>query len=345
LNAANFKHVMKPVHSFAILLFVSIFVISACAPQPANCAREDVFCVGMVTSFDGVDDHGLNQATWETLQNIQTQVGIARLDMIESIDTRDWLKNVSFFAENNYDVVVTVGRNLSDITVAVASEYPATQFIGIDQQLENEYANLATIYFPTEQAGFLAGMLAAQATEANKVGAVCESSGIESVWRFCEAFRAGAKYENDDMRVVVMYRDSGSSDSLFNDPEWGEERAAIQIEGGADVLTGFGGNTAQGAFLLAAKEGIPIIGAEDDLYFHLPDVQPVLITRIINDPGETLSYLVAQASTGEILAGPYAGQITYTPFRGPNEQLEIVAKDVLQEIKNGIFEIDLPKKK
>ena len=327
-----------------IFLFISIFVIPACKSQPTDCTREDVFCVGMVTAYDGVDDHGLNQAAWEILQNIQTQARMARLDMIESIDTRDWLKNVSFFAENNYDVVVTVGRNLSDVTVAVAFEYPTTQFIGIDQQLENEYANIATIYFPTEQAGFLAGMLAAKATEANKVGAVCESSGIESVWRYCEAFRTGAKYENNDIRVVVMYRDSGSSNSIFNDSAWGEERASIQIEGGVDVLTGFGGNTAQGAFLEAAKKGISIISAEEDLYFYLPDVQPVLITSIINDPGQTLSYLVTQTSQGKTLIGPYAGQITYTLFRGPNKQLENDAEDILQGIRNGDFEINLPEK-
>jgi len=187
-----------------IFLFVSIFVIQACARQPEDCAREDTFCVGMVTAYDGVDDHGLNQATWETLQNIQTQVRMARLDMIESIDIRDWQKNVSFFVDNNYDVVVTVGRNLGDVTVAVASEYPVIQFIGIDQQLDEEYANIATVYFPIEQAGFLAGRLAAMITEVNKVGAVCESSGIDAAWRYCEAFRIGAQYGNEDIRVVAV---------------------------------------------------------------------------------------------------------------------------------------------
>jgi len=300
--------------------------------------------VGLVTAFNGIDDRGLNQAAWETLQNVQTQAGIARLDRIESIDPRDWLKNVSFFAENNYDVVVTVGRNLSEITIAVASEYSATQFIGIDQQLDEEYANIATIYFPTEQAGFLAGRLAALATDANEVGAVCESSGIETVWRYCEGFRAGAKYENDEIRILVTYRDSGGIDSTFNDPEWGEERASIQIEGGVDLLTGFGGNTAQGAFLRAAEKGIPIIGGEEDLYVHLPEVQPVLITSIINDPSGALSYLVVQASQGEILVGSYVGQITYSPFRGPNKQLENEAENILQGIRNGEFEIDLPER-
>jgi len=129
---------------------------------------------------------------------------------------------------------------------------------------------------------------------------------------------------------------------MFDDPAWGEERASIQIEGGVDVLTGFGGNTAQGAFLEAAKKGIPIISAEEDLYFYLPDVKPVLITSIINDPNEILGYLVLQASQGEILAGPFAGQIALTPFHGPDKQLENEAESILQDHKNGDFEIELP---
>jgi basic membrane protein A and related proteins len=334
------------VRLFSILfLIIVLLAVSACAPQPINCAREEVFCVGLVTAYGGIDDHGLNQAAWETLQRIEMQAEIARLDMIESIDTRDWEKNVSFFAENNYDVVVTVGRNLSDTTVAVAAEYSPTLFIGIDQELDEEYANIASIYFDEGQSGFLAGILAAMVTEADEVGAVCESSGIEDVWRYCEGFRAGVNYKNEDVRTRVTYRENGSLSKTFNDPEWGEGRATSLIDGGIDVLTGFGGNTAQGAFLKSAKKGIPIIGAEEDLYFILPDVQPVLITSIINDPSTALSYLVSKASQGEKLVGPYIGQVAYTPFRGLNQELEDEIENILPGIRNGDIEINLLEKK
>lgn len=339
-SVAHFVRLLTP-----LFLIITISINSACTSQPANCVREDIFCVGLVTAYGGIDDHGLNQSIWETLENIKTQAGITRLDMIESIDSRDWEKNISFFAENSYDVVVTVGRNLGEATVAVAAKYSPTLFIGIDQQLDDEHANIATIYFAEEQAGFLAGRLAAMATEAGEVGAVCESGGIDSVWRYCEGFRLGAKFENEDIRVVVTYRESGSREDLFNDPEWGEERAISLIDGGTDILTAFGGNTARGAYLKAMEKGIPIIGAEEDLYFVLPDVQPVLITSIINDPGAILSYLVIKASQGENLVGAFAGQITYTSFRGPNQELENEADVVLQNIRNGDLEIELPERK
>jgi basic membrane protein A len=311
-----------------------------------DCARENVFCVGLVTAFGDVEDHGLNQAAWEALQNIETEARIARLDKIESIDTRDWEKNILFFAEKNYDVIVTVGGNLGETTVAVAREYSNTLFIGIDQRLDEEYANVATIYFAEEQAGFLAGMLAATVTEAGKVGAVCETSGIDSVQRYCEGFRAGVKYEDESVRILVMYRENRSRDDTFNDPEWGEGRALSLIDSGVDVITGFGGNTAQGAFSKAAEKGILVIGAEEDLYFRLPDVQQVLITSMINDPGDELANLVLMTSQGEKPVGSYVGRVEYAPFRGPDQEVEndmfLKAGEVLRKIENGEIEINLP---
>lgn len=332
-----------------LVLFTLVLAFSACTPQPADCSQEDVFCVGLVTAFDGVNDHGLNQSTWETLQNIESQAQIARLDNIESIDARDWQKNITFFAENSYDVIVTVGINLSETTIAVASEYPNLSFIGVDQEFVEDYENIATISFPEDQAGFLAGMLAAMISASGKVAAICETSGIVVVWQYCEGFRAGALYETDDINVTVVYRDSGDRDKLFNDPEWGQQTTLNLIEEGVDIVSGFGGNTAKGAFLTATEKGILVIGSEGDLYYRFPDLQSRLVTSIINDPGKALSSLVLSASQGEPISGPHAGQNSYTPFRMPQfgAAIEIEAEmdDALQGIQNGDIEIKLPKEK
>lgn len=331
------------------ILILTVFAVTACVPQPADCSREDAFCVGLVTGFDGVDEHGLNQVTWETLQSIETQAQIARLDNIVSIDARDWQKNIIFFADHHYDVIVTVGTNMSEAMVAVADEYPSISFIGIDQESNEDYENIATISFPEDQAGFLAGMLAAMVSNSGKVAAICETSGIEVVWQYCEGFRAGAFYETDDINVTVVYRDSGDRDKIFNDPEWGQQTMLSLIEEGVDTISGFGGNTAQGAFLTASEKGILVIGSEGDLYYRVPDLQPQLVTSIINDPGAELSSLVLLASQGEPISDPHAGQIRYTPFRTPQfaTAIEIKAEmeAALQGIKNGDIEIKLPEKK
>ena len=332
--------------SFVLLLFIS--TLFACEPQPADCSRDDIFCVGLVTAYNGIDDHGLNQVTWEALQKVATQTKIARLDNIESVDARDWEKNVLFFADHGYDVVVTVGTNLAATTMAVADRYPDISLIGINQQLDEVYPNIATITFAEDQAGFLAGIVAATVSPSGKVGAICETSGIDVVWQYCEGFRAGAIYEKEDIEVTVVYREHGDSDKTFNDPEWGKQNMLSLIDRGVDVMTGFGGNTAQGAFLAAADNGVFVVGSEEDLYYSLPDIQEVLVTSIIDDPDIELSSLIKMASQGDTISGPHAGQISYAPFhisQFDTTALQSSMEDVLQKIESGEIEINLPEKK
>lgn len=341
------RHIPSILQMLCLLLLIS-FLISSCTPQTSNCFQEDIFCVGMVTAYDGVDDHGLNQVSWEALQSIEAQAKMARLDYIESIDTRDWQKNIIFFGDNGYDVIVTVGESLSEPMVEVAHEYPNILFIGIDQRLGEEYENIAIIHFIEEQAGFLAGALAAMVTESGKVGAICETSGIGAVWRYCEGFREGALYADDEVDIYIKHRESGSRDKIFNDPEWGEQQALHLIDDGVDILSGFGGNTTQGAFLAAAKNGILTIGAEEDLYFRLPEVQPVLVTSITKNPSAELSYLVLMASQGELFIGPHAGQITYRPLQNLRNQaprgIDAKIKEIYDALLEGIIKVGLPEK-
>jgi basic membrane protein A len=330
------------------LFFFIIPTLSACEPQPADCSRDEVFCVGLVTAYDGVDDHGLNQVAWEALQKVATDVKIARLDNIESVDARDWKKNILFFADHGYDVIVTVGTNLAVTTVAVAPRYPDISFIGIDQQLDEVYSNIATITFAEDQAGFLAGIVAAMVSPSGKVGAICETSGIDVVWQYCEGFRAGVIYEKEDSEVTVVYRENGDPNKTFNDPEWGKQNMLSLIDKGVDVMTGFGGNTAQGAFLAAADNGVFVVGSEEDLYYRLPDIQEVLITSIINDPGVELSSLVKMVSQGDEISGPHTGKISYAPFRTTHfdtTTIQSSMEEALQKIESGEIEIKLPEKK
>lgn len=329
-----------------LILVVHLFAAPACVPLSVDCSQEDTFCVGLVTAFEGIENHGLNQLTWETLKNVQSQMQVASLDHIESIDARDWGKNILYFAEKRYDVVVIVGTGLGEAMSSVAAEYPDTSFIGVDQELDEYRENLATISFPEQQAGFLAGLLAAMVSPAGKIGAVCETSGIEVVWQYCEGFRAGALHQKEEIDVSIVYHESGERDLTFNDPEWGRQEMLALINDGVDTMTGFGGGTAEGAYLAANEKGVLIIGSEEDLYYQLPDIQPWLVTSIIKDPDTTLSSLVVSASRGEPVSGLHAGHISYAPIRMPrfatDREINLTMQDALQKIRSGEIEIDIP---
>src|SRR5690242_10565431 len=191
-----------------IVLILTSFILVSCAKSPA-CFREDVFCAGLVTDTLGIDDHGLNQDAWLGLQESKLEGVTDQVAYIESVDTRDYEKNIDYFIVQGYDVIITSGIGLDDETLRAATLKPDSVFIGINQPQQNPPNNLISMTFAEDQMGFLAGSLAAQLTKTGFVGGVCETSGIDAMWRYCEGFRAGAKYADDTVRAVILYRESG----------------------------------------------------------------------------------------------------------------------------------------
>ena len=177
---------MKRPWSTIIVLLLAATFLPACSSSNPDCARPEIVCVGLVTSIGKVDDHTFNQSAWEGVQQAQTEGLVQLAHYIETRDARDYAENIAVFADAEYDVIVTVGSALGQATTAAAEEYPEVYFIGVDQFQEagTEKPNLAGLVFPEDQAGFLAGALAAQMTVTGKVGAVLGADAYPPAWRY-----------------------------------------------------------------------------------------------------------------------------------------------------------------
>jgi basic membrane protein A and related proteins len=293
-----------------------VFILTACA-QASDCSQEDIFCVGLMTDTLGINDHGMNEETWAGLEEAKTNGLVDRVEYIESIDTRDYEKNIAYFAEKGYDVIVTVNPGLSDETLRSVDLYPTSVFIGMNQPQKEARPNLIPVTFPEDQMGFLAGALAARISETQIVGAVCETSGIDSMWRYCEGFRAGAAFVNEltgrKVKASVVYRDNGDREKLFVDEAWGHDTAQGLIQRGADVIFAAGGATGQGALRAAAEAGIKSIGAERDQRAVLAGEGSGVVTSIFGDASfevQEALRLIREGKTTE----PQSDQIKYVPF-------------------------------
>ncbi|MFN3491072.1 MAG: BMP family ABC transporter substrate-binding protein [Anaerolineales bacterium] len=240
---------------------VIVLALSACIQSP-NCFDEEIFCAALVTDTLGINDYGINQDAWDGLQESQTNGITNQIAYIESIDTRDYQKNIDYFAQKGFDIIVTSGIGLLDETLHSSDLYPDSVFIGLNQPFEQTRANLISITFPEDQMGFAAGALASQITKTGIVGGVCETSGIDSMWRYCEGFRAGALFINPEIKALVLYRDNGDREKLFVDEKWGYENAVSLIRRGADVIFSAGGATGQGALRAASEWSVYAIGTE-----------------------------------------------------------------------------------
>jgi len=294
---------VKHINFFAI----SFILLAACSPSSKDCTRPDVFCVGLVTDFGGVDDHGLNQSAWEGVLAAQAEGLVNHSAFIETVDARDRAKNIRAFAEAGYDLIVAVGFALGDETRLAADEWAGATFIGVDQAVAESRPNLVTVVFPEDQGGYLAGALAALTTQTGKVAALCETKSLPEMWRTCEGFRAGARSISATVDLRVIYHPDGSSSDLFNDPAWGADQVPRLKLAGVDVIFAAGGRTAEGALESAADLGVMVIGADVDVYYQVP-AHDLVLNSAQKQAGLAVQRIIALVVGGRFSSGVFVGQ-------------------------------------
>jgi basic membrane protein A len=320
-----------------IALVVLVVPLAACqaAGGEPNCQREDVFCVGLVTDVGKVDDKSFNQSTWEAVQQAEKELD-AHIKYVETTDSKDYDKNIGQFGDANYDVIVTVGFALGEATQAAGTKYPNVKFIGVDQFQApgTEVPNVVGLNFPEDQAGFLAGALAAMLTETGKIGAVLGTDAVPPVWRFGEGYRAGAAYVDPNVEVTTVYHNDVGFDKTFTDPEWGKTTAVSMIDKGVDIVFGAGGKTGNGALQGAAEKGKLAIGVDTDQYYTVPEVRAVLLTSAMKLLTPGTFYLVNTAKLNSFPAGGnFTGQAGLAPYHD-------VADRVPADVSAKVGEID-----
>jgi len=300
-------------------------------PASTDCSLAEVFCVGLVTDVGKIDDKSFNQSTWDGVKQAETDLG-AIVQYIETTDPKDYAKNINTFADNKYDVIVTVGFALGEATTAAAKTYPDVKFIGVDQFQAEEVANLAGLNFPEDNAGFLVGALAALMTKTNKIGAVLGTDLVPPVWRFGEGYRAGALYINPAIEVNTVYHSDVGFDKTFSDPEWGKTTAISMIDKGVDIIFGAGGKTGNGALLGAAEKGVYCIGVDTDQYYTVPEAQKFLLSSAMKLLGPGTFDLIKMAKEGAFPKGNYFGQAGYAPFHDLDSVVSDEVRAKMQEI-------------
>ncbi len=170
----------------------------------------------------------------------------------------DYEKNLEQFASQNYDMVIAVGFFMGDALKANAAKHPNTKYAIVDFSYDPVITNVRGLVFAEDQAGYLAGALAAYMTKSNTIGVVGGNEGVPAVKKYVLGYENGAKSIKPDITVKKVYIDS------FTDRARGAEAAKDFISQGADVIFGAGGQTGSGAIQAAAQAGVWVIGVDQD---------------------------------------------------------------------------------
>jgi basic membrane protein A and related proteins len=232
---------------------------------------EEAISVGMVSDTGGLDDRGFNEFSLNGFERAQEELGVdGRVYVSESGD--DYLPNLTAAVDDGHDLVIAIGFLIQPSVVEVATEATDVNFAGVDQFYGEEpecggenqapcvVPNVLGLQFPSEEAGYLAGIVAAGITESGTVSTV-GGIKIPPVDNWIAGFRQGVMDTNPDITLLNAY----SQD--FVDAAKCKEIALDQISQGSDVVFQVAGLCGLGALDAACQEGVFAIGVDADQSF------------------------------------------------------------------------------
>ena len=313
--------------------------------QPASWATP--LKIGLVTDMGKIDDKTFNEFAYKGMLRAAKAFDL-KTSFIETLQPTDYEKNIEQFAEEGYQVIITVGFMLGDATRIMAQKFPRVNFIIVDYAYDPPLKNVIGLLFAEGQAGFLAGALAGLMTKSKTVGMVAGPE-IPPVVRFRKGFQAGVKHVCPPCEVLSVHIDS------FTDPARGKSAALSQTDEGADVIFGAGGTSGSGAILGAAQAGAWVIGVDQDEYMTTFKEGKVHgAEKILSSAMKRVDNAV-YAAIKLAWEGKFAGGVSMSdadnagiglaPFHKADAAVPSIIKsklkDIQERLKSGVLKVDV----
>ena len=245
-----------------LLAVVMVLSLAACGGKEASSGSK--LKIGMVTDVGGVNDQSFNQGAWEGLQRLAEEDPTFEVSYLESKTDADYASNIQTFIDEKYDLIISVGFMLAGATREAAEANPDQKFAIIDDDSNQDLANVACLMFAQEQCSYLVGIVAGTMTKTGTVGYV-QGMVSESMNLFGIGFISGVKAANPDA-TVLQY-----NANAFGDLSAGSAAATDMVTNGADIIYQAAGGTGIGVINACADNGIYAIGVDYDQSFIAPE--------------------------------------------------------------------------
>ncbi|MEM8857327.1 MAG: BMP family ABC transporter substrate-binding protein [Chloroflexota bacterium] len=306
------------------------------------CSNKAIFCVGLVVDSTGINDNAFNQSAWTAVERAKNDLN-AKISYKESQNSGEFGKNIKSFAEQGYDVVVTVSSSMRDSTLLVADKYPETHFIGVDQHQFSEVSNVSGLIFSERKAGFLAGVLAGIITETEVVGIISGPENIHENRSYKEGFEYGLRSVRPDTVIYSEFFNSQSSNSS-SDLSWGATTAKDMSAKGADIIFVSGSTEGSNALLaISETKNTFCIGANADQWLYIPEARDCIVSSAVKDIETGVFELIAWVALGKAKQGNYLGNVNLAPFhdyeKSLTAEIRIFMKEVNHKIESGEISI------
>ncbi|MEK4476994.1 BMP family ABC transporter substrate-binding protein [Paenibacillus sp. FSL R7-0048] len=254
------------------------------------------------------------------LQKVKDELG-AEIKVVEmGVDKTKWEPTFNDIASEDWDVIISGGSEITEMFNATAELYPDKKFINYDTDIDEAPDNMYNMSYATNEVSFLAGAVAALATQSDMPNATPENvigfvggMDIPGINAFLVGYIQGAQYVDPDVKVAVSYAGD------FVNPAKGKELSLIQYNSGVDVIFNVAGGTGLGIFDAAKEKKKYAIGVDSDQ------------AMLINDTDSEKANLIVTSSIKKIDTA-----ILGAVKRLQEGTLEMGKRDVLSFVDDGV---------
>ena len=303
----------------------------------ASAAASSSLKIGVVTDVGTITDKNFNQYSYEGAKAAADALG-ATVNYAVPKDASDYTKDIQGFVDQNYNVIVTVGFNLGDATVKAAKANPNIWFIAVDVAPcvdatgapDSTFAckgdaatllpKLIGIQFKEDQAGYLAGIVAAAVSKTGVIGTIGGINNNPAVVRYMQGFQLGAASYKSTVQVKTAFFSTGDSNKAYNDPAGGKTFGAQFIaQQGVDVLFPVAGGTGNAALDAACTAKILAVGVDVDEYQSYTTADACIVTsaekHLSSAVNQTITLIAGGTAKGGVATFDASnGGIGVSPF-------------------------------
>jgi basic membrane protein A len=305
------------------------------------------FSACQVTDVGGIDDKSFNATAWQGVQDAVDEFAIQG-DFLESQQQADYEENINAFLEAECNLIITVGFLLGDATAAAAEANPDQPFTIVDFAYDPTIPNVLGQVFNTQEAAFLAGYVAAGATE---TGTVATFGGLQipPVTVFMDGFVLGVGYYNEqnDADVQVLGWDPEAQTGLFvgnfESTDDGRTMGESLMDEGADIIMPVAGPVGLGTAAAAQQRGdVLIIGVDTDWTQTAPEYTDLLLTSVLKNMAVTTFEAIESVIDGTFQGGVVVGTLEndgvgLAPFYELESRVPEQVRTDLDSIRQGII--------
>lgn len=255
--------------------------------------------IGVVTDVGAVNDKNFNQYSYAGAVAGARAIGAKTPSVVVPKEPSDYERLINAYIDQGFDVIVGVGFNLESHLAKAAKTNPDTWFVGVDANpcinkdgdvdstftdcsgvIADLLPNFITLNYAEDQAGYLAGMVAASASKSGIIGAIGGVAVCAPCVRYIQGYALGAKAVNPDIKVFAAWVSASDFVKGFYDQTGGTTYAQqfIKQHPGIDVLFQVAGQTGNGVIDAACAAGINAIGVDVDQYQSYPASQACILT-------------------------------------------------------------------